>query len=399
MERLSRETGRPVTFACLQNDADPAQWKRLLAAADGVAARGGRLAPQIAARPTSMLMGLQSSIHPFALHQGYHAVAHLPLDERVRRLREPAVRDAILGEKVTMPNALLAYIVQSFHKLFPLGDPPDYEPGPEQSVAGIAAREGRTPEAVAYDLLLANDGRGFLYFPFLNYSDGDFGAIHTMLGHPLAVVGLSDGGAHCGVICDASTPTYQLTHLVRDRHRGPRLIEHVVAHQTRQICASGGMATAASGARDARRPNVIDPTGCNRRRAGVILPANGRRSARARYRTTVKRGAVTFVDGEPTGSSRGAWRGTAGSVSAAAVGAGASVICTATDGDAVARLLDVVSPWRRQPTRASHVRADATGTASATVVARFRHPANQRAEEHGSSPRAPGTCFRKLFST
>jgi N-acyl-D-aspartate/D-glutamate deacylase len=308
MEQLSRETGRPVTFACLQNDSDPDQWRRLLAAADAVASRGGRLAPQIAARPTSMLMGLQSSIHPLALHAGYRAVAHLPLAERVARLREPAVRDAILAEQVEHPNALLAYLMRAFHKMFPLGDPPDYEPGPEQSIAGIAAREGRAPEAIIYDLLLERDGRGFLYFPFLNYSAGDFGAIHTMLEHPLAVLGLSDGGAHCGVICDASTPTYLLTHWVRDRRRGPRLpIEQVVARQTRDTARLYGMQD-----RGVLAPgmlgdvNVIDLDRLAIAAPEMIfdLPAQGRRLVqRARgYVATVKRGTVTYENGEATGA-------------------------------------------------------------------------------------------------
>jgi N-acyl-D-aspartate/D-glutamate deacylase len=308
METLSRETGRPVTFACLQNDFDPDQWRRLLAATDAVAARGGRLAPQIAARPTSMLMGLQSSIHPFALHRGYHELAHLPLDERVRRMREPAVRERILAERVEVPNPLLAYIVQSFHKLFPLGDPPDYEPAPERSVAAIAAREGRSPEAVVYDLLLEHEGRGFLYFPFLNYSGGDFAAIHTMLEHPRAVIGLGDGGAHCGVICDASTPTYLLTHWVRDRRRGPRLpIERIVARQTRETARLYGMED-----RGVLAPgmladvNVIDLDRLALEAPEMIydLPANGRRLVqRVRgYATTVKRGVVTYEDGTPTGA-------------------------------------------------------------------------------------------------
>jgi N-acyl-D-aspartate/D-glutamate deacylase len=308
METLSRETGRPVTFACLQNDADPGQWRRLLAAADAVAARGGRITPQIAARPTSLLMGLQSAIHPFALHQTYHAIADLPLDERVRRMRDPAVRERMLAEKIEAPTALVAYIVQSFHKLFPLGDPPDYEPGPERSVKAIAAREGRSPESVAYDLLLERDGRGFLYFPFLNYSDGDFAAIHTMLAHPLAVVGLGDGGAHCGVICDASTPTYLLTHWVRDRRRGPRVaIEHVVARQTRDTARLYGLDD-----RGVLKPgfladaNVIDLDALALEVPEMVydLPAKGRRLVqRARgYAATVKRGAVTYERGEPTGA-------------------------------------------------------------------------------------------------
>jgi N-acyl-D-aspartate/D-glutamate deacylase len=308
METLSRETGRPVTFACLQNDFDSGQWKRLLDASDAIAERGGWLAPQIAARPTSMLMGLQSSVHPFVLHQGYHAVAHLPLAERVARLRDPEVRAAILAEQVEVPHPLLAYITQSFHKLFPLGDPPDYEPGPERSVAAIAAREGRTPQAVAYELLLERDGLGFLYFPFLNYSDGDFAAIHEMLAHPRAVVGLADGGAHCGVICDASVPTYLLTHWVRDRTRGPRVpIEKVVARQTRETARLYGMED-----RGVLAPgmladvNVIDMDRLAIEVPEMIfdLPAQGRRLVqRARgYRATVKRGVVTYEDGTPTGA-------------------------------------------------------------------------------------------------
>jgi N-acyl-D-aspartate/D-glutamate deacylase len=307
MERLSKETGRPVTFACLQNDAMPDQWRRLLTAADAAAARGAKLAPQIAARPTSMLMGFQSKIHPFVMHTAYREIDDLPLAEKVAKLRDPAVRERILSEKVEFPNALVAYIASSFHKLFPLGDPPDYEPGPERSVAGIAAREGRSPEAVAYDLMLEGDGKAFLYFPFLNYSAGDFDAIHEMLKHPLAVLGLSDGGAHCGVICDASMPTYLLTHWARDRHRGPRLpLERIVARQTRDTARLYGFDD-----RGTLEPgmladvNVIDHDALALEAPQMVydLPAEGRRLVqRARgYRATIKRGEVTWENGEPTG--------------------------------------------------------------------------------------------------
>jgi N-acyl-D-amino-acid deacylase len=308
MEQLSRETGRPVTFACLQNDVDPQQWRRLLDVAERANAGGAHLAPQIAARPTSVLMGLQGALHPFVLHESYRAVADLPLDERVRRLRDPALRARILEERVALPTPLIAYITQSFHKLFPLGDPPDYEPAPERSVAAIAAREGRTPEAVAYDLMLERDGRALLYFPFLNYSDGDFAAIHEMLLHPRAVIGLADGGAHCGVICDASTPTYLLTHWVRDRHRGPRLpIEHVVARQARDTARLYGFLD-----RGTLEPGMLaDVNVIDLDRLALVapemiydLPAHGRRLVqRARgYRTTVKRGTVTWENGEAVGA-------------------------------------------------------------------------------------------------
>ncbi len=308
MERVAAETGCAVTFACLQNDADPGQWRRLLAASAAAAARGARLRPQIAARPTSLLMGLQSSAHPFINHRTYRAIAQLPLAERVRRMREPETRRAILEEQVQFESVIAAFIATAFHKLFPLGDPPDYEPAPEESVAAIAAREGRRPEEVAYVLLLGRDGKELLYLPLLNYSDFDFAAIHEMLLDPHAVVGLADGGAHCGLICDASTPTFLLTHWVRDRRRGPRLpLEFVVHRQTRDTALLYGFADRGLLAPGLRADvNLIDLDALAIRPPEMVfdLPAAGRRLVQGAtgYRMTVKSGTVVFEDGTPTGA-------------------------------------------------------------------------------------------------
>jgi len=307
MERVSTATGAAVTFACLQNDLDPAQWRRLLEASERAAARGARLVPQVAARPTSLLLGFQSTVHPFMGHAGYQAVAHLPLDERVRRLRDPEVRRRILEERPEFTNPILAFIATSFHKLFPLGDPPQYEPGPEESVAAIATREGRQPEEVAYDLMLRRDGRELLYFPFLNYAQFDLEPVREMLLHPLTVIGLGDGGAHCGVICDAGTPTFLLTHWVRDRRRGARLpLEHVVRRQTSDTARLYGLADRGVLAPGLRADvNVIDMDALALLppEATYDLPAGARRLVQRAtgYRATVKSGEVVFVDGEPTG--------------------------------------------------------------------------------------------------
>jgi N-acyl-D-aspartate/D-glutamate deacylase len=308
MADFSRETGRPITFACLQNDLDPDQWRRLLAGAERAAAQGARLIPQVAGRPTGLLMGLGARTHPFAFHPVYQEIAALPLRERVARMREPAFRARLLAAKPDLANPMLAFVMASFHKLFPLGDPPDYEPGPERSVKAMAEREGRSPEEVAYDLLLQREGRELLYFPILNYAGGDFEPIREMLEHPLTVIGLSDGGAHCGLICDAGTPTYMLTHWVRDRSRGERLpLERVVAGQTRRtaetfdlrdrgLLAPGMQADA----------NVIDLD------ALAVLPPEmvhdlpsgaGRLIQRSRgYHYTVAHGQVIVESGEPTGA-------------------------------------------------------------------------------------------------
>jgi N-acyl-D-amino-acid deacylase len=308
MEKLSLETGRPVTFALLQNDLDPQQWKRLLVATEAAAGRGARVTAQVSARPTGLLMGLTGTFHPFSAYRTYHEIAGLPLAERVARLRDPDFRRRMLEEEVQYENPLLAYVSNTFQKLFVLGDPPSYEPAPEESIAAIASREGRTPREVAYDLLLSRDGRELFYFPLLNYSDFDFEPLREMLLHPQSVFSLSDGGAHCGVICDAGTPTLLLTHWVRDRTRGPRLpLEYVVHRQTRHTAALYGF-----GDRGLLAPgmladvNVIDFDALCLRAPEMVydLPASARRLVQRAdgYRATVKSGQVIFRDGEPTGA-------------------------------------------------------------------------------------------------
>src|SRR4029453_5386523 len=159
MERVSTATGRPVTFACLQNDADPDQGRRLLDAADRAAARGASLVPQVAARPTSLLLGLQGTLHPFVGHATYREIMHLPLAERVQRLRDPETKRRMLAEQVAFDSPVLAYLATAFHKIFPLGDPPDYEPDAEASIAAVPRRRGVTPEEVPSDLILERDVR------------------------------------------------------------------------------------------------------------------------------------------------------------------------------------------------------------------------------------------------
>jgi N-acyl-D-aspartate/D-glutamate deacylase len=308
MEKLSAETGRPVTFACLQNDFDPEQWRRLLRLSEQAAARGARVVPQVAGRPTGLLLGLESTFHPFFFHPSYRALAELPLAARVARLRDPAVRARLLAESPVEVTPLITYIASSFHKLFPLGDPPDYEPAPERSVRARAEREGRAPQEVAYDLLLERDGRELLYFPLLNYSNGDFEPIREMLLHPQAVLGLSDGGAHCGIICDASMPSYLLTHWVRDRRRGPRIpLEQAVRLQTSSTAQLFGLDDRGVLAPGAKADvNLIDLEALRLHPPEMVfdLPAQGRRLVQRAdgYRMTIQSGVPIYEDGEPTGA-------------------------------------------------------------------------------------------------
>ena len=172
------------------------------------------------------------------MKRAYREIADLPLDERVARMREPEVRAAIIDDTESVASPMVRLMTEAFHKLFPLGTPPDYEPGPEKSVAAIAKREGRRPAEVAYDMMLQQDGRELLYFPILGYAEGDFEDMREMMMHPQSVFGLSDGGAHCATICDASIPTYLLTHWGRDRERGARIpVEKLVSAQSRETAA------------------------------------------------------------------------------------------------------------------------------------------------------------------
>ncbi len=309
LRTIAHETGRPVTFNCLQDDLRPEHWRRLVALADEATADGARIVPQVAGRPASVLFGWDSTAHPFLFHQTWRSVAELPRAERQARLRDPEVRRAMVTERVEVSG--LAAFLTAWHKLFPLGDPPEYEPGPERSVRSIAAREGVTPEEVTYDLMMADDGRGLLYIPLLGYAHGDFDALHEMLVHPGSVLGLGDGGAHCGLLCDASLPTYMLTHWVRDRSRGARLgLEQAVHMQTRSTASLYGFDD-----RGLLAPgyladvNVIDLDVLAIDAPTMVydLPAGGRRLVqRARgYAATVKRGVVVREDDQSTGERPG----------------------------------------------------------------------------------------------
>ncbi len=308
MSKLGKETGRPVSFACLQSPMDPKQWRRLLDACEKDAAEGGCLTPQVAQRPAGLLLGFESTLHPFVMHSGYQELAGLPLNERRAKLADPAVRGQILENPPDYPAlpgpAML--IMTGFNMMFPLGDPPEYEPPPEQSIEAIATREGREPLEVAYDIMAAGDGTGLIYLPLIGYADGNLEPIREMMMHPQSVFSLSDGGAHCGLICDASMPTFLLTHWVRDRTRGERIpLEQIVERQTRRTARFYGMEDRGVIAPGMKADlNVIDFENLHIHTPEMVydLPAKGRRLIQKvdGYRYTVCSGQVTYEDGVPT---------------------------------------------------------------------------------------------------
>jgi N-acyl-D-amino-acid deacylase len=310
MTELSRATGCRVTFGTGQDHMRPDHWRTVLDLVRRANAAGAHIVPQVGGRPTSVLFGLESSAHPFMLHAAYAGLADLPLAERVERLRDPEVRAAILGE--TPDDAgVAAFIADAWGHMFPLGDPPDYEPPPHRSVAALAERQGRAPAEVGYDLLLEREGRALLYMPLEGYADGDFRALAELLAQPDVVLGLGDGGAHCGLLCDASVPTYMLSHWVRERSRGERLpLELAVNLQTRRTASLFGFddrGLVAPG--HLADLNVIDADNVASEAPEMVydLPAGGRRLVqRARgYVATIKRGVVVRDHDAATGERPG----------------------------------------------------------------------------------------------
>lgn len=309
MRRLAAETGRPVTFALLQVDSAPDLWRDLCTMSAEACEAGASLHPQVAGRPTGMLAGLDTTYCLLSDIPAFRPLADLPRDERLAALRDPAVRDRILNG--TRPPEVQGALDASYERFYVLGDPPDYEPGPEASLAAVAAARGLDPLEVAYDTFCAEDGTGLLYLPILNYSEGSSEPTREMLLHPAAVLGLGDGGAHVGFICDGSTPTWMLTHWTRDRSRGERLpLELVVRRQTGDTAALYGL-----GDRGRIAPglladlNVIDHDALRlgAPRVAHDLPAGGRRLLQdvGGYLATVKSGVPTRTHGERTGATPG----------------------------------------------------------------------------------------------
>jgi N-acyl-D-aspartate/D-glutamate deacylase len=312
MKDLSKKTGLPVSYALLQSPLDDEGWRDQLARTEAANAEGARVTAQIALRGTGIVMNWRTSVHPFTTRASWKAIAEKPWPEQLAALKDPAFKARLLTDPVERPEidvgALADLLFYGWTTQFPLGDDPDYEPAHEASIAALAAEQGRDPQELAYDLMMADEGRGFIYLPILNYADGHLDHVRELLHHPSTVVSLSDGGAHCGVICDAASPTFMLTHWARDRKRGQRIpLELAVKRQTADTAAMYGLhdrGRLASGL--LADINVIDYARLrlNKPYIAYDLPAGGRRLLQTAegYVATIKSGTVTFRDGKHTGA-------------------------------------------------------------------------------------------------
>jgi len=317
MRRLGEEIDCALSFALIQVDADPNLWREQLDLSAAAHQAGSRLYPQVAARPFGMLLGFPGH-HAFTHRPTYRKLkATLGRDELAARLAEPAVRQAILSEDdlPVDPNVLFdgmfALAQYSADRLYSLGNPPDYEPTAERTVSAIAAARGQDVLATMYDLMLEADAATMLMLPMFNYAEGNHDAIREMLTHPAGVLGLSDGGAHCSMICDASYPTFLLTHWARDRHRGDKLpLEYVVrkqSHDTAQLFGLTDRGVIETGKRADVNVIDLDALTLHAPRMAYDLPAGGHRLVQGAsgYTATIVNGVITRRDGVDTGARPG----------------------------------------------------------------------------------------------
>lgn len=312
MRRMSlAANGAPVTFSVVQNPRDPEFWRNIFAWCETANRSGARLVPQVLGRPLNSLVSL-SSRNPFTGGATFEALRGLPLAERAARMRQPEVRHSVLAEAAVLEGQRPGYRRYDMDRVFPMSDPPDYEPLPERSLAAISAAEGRAPEEILYDQLVEGPGDATLLWAMMNYSEGSTEAVREMIMNPMSLLGIGDGGAHCLSLCDATTPTTILTHWVRDRTRGPRIpLERAVHEMTGHPAAMLGLDDRGLLATGRRADiNLIDLENLRLGKPEFVndLPGGGRRIIqRTRgYVGTFVKGIQVLENGQETGERPGA---------------------------------------------------------------------------------------------
>jgi len=305
LRAMMRTSDRPLSVSLSQVAHSPTAYRTLLDLVSAANDEGLTMRAQVGSRAIGVLVGLTSSVNPVQPCPSYQAISHLPLDARVQRMAEPRTRSAILAELIGDPRSLATRL----HRLYVLGDPPNYEPGPEDSVGSAAARAGRAdaPHETLYDLLLAGGGTNLLYLPIFNYVDGNLDAVAEMLAHPHTIPGLGDGGAHVGAICDGSFPTTLIAHWGRDRTRGPRFeVPWLVRRQTHDTAEALGLhdrGVLAAGFKADLNVIDMDHLGLGLPRMVYDLPAGGKRLVQGAtgYLHTIVAGTEIYRDGAATG--------------------------------------------------------------------------------------------------
>ncbi|HKK30388.1 MAG TPA: amidohydrolase family protein [Alphaproteobacteria bacterium] len=304
LRRMARASGRPMTMTVLELDKRPDVWRRTMAGIAEANAAGERITGQVLTRPIGLMLGFEISLNPFMLCDSWKQIEHLSHPEKIAALRDPAFKERLLTE--FPENHPQAFRVANFAQMFPLGDPPNYEPDPATSIAAEAARQGRKPHELAFDLLMEKEGKAILFSARANYAQGNLESVREMMSHPNTLVGLGDGGAHVGVLTDASAMTYLLTHWTRDRTRGEKLpVEWAVKRLSRDNAHAIGLSDRGELSVGKKADiNVIDYDSLAICPPEVLydLPAGGKRMVQRiqGYDATIVSGQAVYRNGEAT---------------------------------------------------------------------------------------------------
>jgi N-acyl-D-amino-acid deacylase len=305
-ERIAEASGRPLSFTTSQRGQNDPTWLPRLQKLRAVNEAGRRITGQFLCRPIGAMLGYDLSYNPFSFSPSYAELEPLPLPKRINELRRAEVRERLLAETPDDRNPQFLKLLRNFDSIFPLGDPPNYTPAAEQSIGAVAKRLGRPPLDVAYDALLEADGSAILYAPSTNYAGYTMDNVLTMLDHPDTIFGLGDGGAHCGIICDASATTFMLSYWTRDRVGRKLSLQEGVRKLTRDTSAALGIEDRGIIAPGYKADlNVIDYDRLTLGTPRMVndLPGGGRRLMQFAdgYVATIVSGKATYRDGVPTG--------------------------------------------------------------------------------------------------
>jgi N-acyl-D-aspartate/D-glutamate deacylase len=316
MGKVSRETGLPVTFAALQSIAKELPLEEQIATMRAENDNGANIVAQIALRGNGIVMAWQGTVHPFRFRPSWRAIMELPWAEQKAKLLDPAFKARMLGEANDFSEVpqdvigLIMVVACGWTMQYEMDEGFDYEPQAEASVQARAAAAGVPPEEYAYDMLCRDDARGFIYLPILNYADGNLDFLEALQAADDTVNSLSDGGAHCGTICDAASPTFMLQHWVRDRRRGRITLEQAVkrqCHDTARLYGLDDRGVIAPGYLADLNLIDLDAVKLGKPWLAFDLPAGGKRLLQRAegYVCTIKNGVVTFRDGQWTGATPG----------------------------------------------------------------------------------------------
>lgn len=305
------DAGLPVTFTLLIGNAGEPLWRDAIAMVEKANSSGAEITAQVFPRPVGLMVGLDLSINPFVLYPSYREIAHLPLAERVAEMRKPEVRKRILADQPNIvPTNPIAYLAQSWDWTYPLGDDADYEPDPTNSIAARAKARGVSPAEEAYDRLLDDDGHAILLDALANFEHNSLDTVGALMRRDDVVLGLGDGGAHYGMICDSSFPTYVLTHWARDRESGRLSVAEAIRELTSVPARTAGLNDRGRIAVGYKADlNVIDHERLRLHKPVVTydLPAGGRRLDQTAdgYVATVVSGEIIAEHGKPTAARPG----------------------------------------------------------------------------------------------